>query len=154
MFYKLGILILFITNIKMKNIYYRYYGGDTLIFDQVLDDTNTINIDEKDDNDITPLHLATLAGRLDNVNNLLQRGAFVNAGDIKGCTPLHLATKFGYPKVIEAIVNHVLQNKQDSISEFVNIQDNEGRTSLHYAIWKGNLKIMRDTQSLIVIDLE
>ena len=51
---------------------------------------NVINVDTVDDNSNTPLHLASLDGQSEIVQELLMRGADVTARDRSHRTPLHL----------------------------------------------------------------
>jgi ankyrin repeat protein len=48
-----------------------------------------VDINAGDNNNVTPLHLVCCKGWLDCANLLVKKGAFVNAQDSKGNTPLH-----------------------------------------------------------------
>ena len=78
---------------------------------------------------VTPLHLAALNGHKDVAELLLANKAEVNAKDNHGETPLHLAAVNGHKDVAELL----LANKAD-----VNAKVNDGSTPLHYAVTKGH----------------
>lgn len=65
-----------------------------------------INLDARDENRETPLHLAAKNGSLDTAELLLEFGAFVNAADKKGLTPLHIAAaRRESAALVEALIN-------------------------------------------------
>ncbi|MFT4328082.1 MAG: ankyrin repeat domain-containing protein [Wolbachia pipientis] len=105
------------------------------------------------------LHLAARLGDLKAVEDLLKKEANVNAKNDKGQTPLHLTVevcyvdipnpdevddywnqsfaaekKCGYVKIVEAL----LRNEEIN----VNAQDNNKKTSLHYAAKNNNKEIV------------
>ena len=51
-----------------------------------------LNINDKDYDKRTPMHLAAQAGHIEIVQYLIEKGANVNAKDRWGCTPLNDAT--------------------------------------------------------------
>jgi len=53
----------------------------------------------------TPLHLAAMHGKLDDVNLLLEKKADVNVKDNAGWTPLHEACQQGYLKIAETLLD-------------------------------------------------
>ena len=71
----------------------------------------------------TPLHLAATGGHIEIVRLLLEKGADINARDIKG-TPLHWAASRGHLEVVRWLV----ENGAD-----INARDEDGRTALHWA---------------------
>lgn len=66
---------------------------------------------------------------------LAEMGAAVNARDIKGQQPLHLAIK----QQQETSVNFLL-----SLGGDVNALDDNGDTPLHYAVQVSNLRLCKD----------
>jgi ankyrin repeat protein len=80
------------------------------------------NVHEKDDNEMTPLHWAALAHRVDAVKTLLAAGADVNAVDKFGYTPLQYAATLDFGDA--AIVTELLKAGANP-----NIKDKEGKTA-------------------------
>ena len=79
------------------------------------------------DNDMTPLHLATMDNSDSGVvDALLSSGADVEAKDARGRTPLHLAAKAASDS---GVVDALLSSGVD-----VEAKDSWGRTPLHYAL--------------------
>jgi ankyrin repeat protein len=97
-------------------------------------------VDAKDDDGMTPLHMAAWKGEKAVVALLLSHGAEVNAGNKHGTTPLHYAADFdGYKDladrkgVVELLVSHGAE---------VNAKDNIGLTPLHEAAFEGNKAVV------------
>ncbi|MFW5856726.1 MAG: ankyrin repeat domain-containing protein [Planctomycetota bacterium] len=86
-----------------------------------------------DDNGLTPLHIAALAGFGDIVFQLLRYKADVNAENRAGMTPLHAAAMGGHSDVAEILVVHGAE---------VNRRDRLGNTPLYFAAWDGNLDVV------------
>jgi ankyrin repeat protein len=63
-------------------------------------------VNAKDGNHYTPLHLAAEEGHKDEVELLLASKAEVNAKDSKGETPLHLAAYIGRKDVADLLRQH------------------------------------------------
>lgn len=63
-----------------------------------------MNINEKDINQMTPLHLSAKAGNEHVVSSLIAWSSEVNALDIDNNTPLHLAAINGNYRVVRALV--------------------------------------------------
>jgi hypothetical protein len=64
------------------------------------------DVNAKDDNGWTPLHLAAENGRKQVAELLIAKGADVNAKDDNGWTPLHLAVDGGHPEVADLLRKH------------------------------------------------
>lgn len=77
----------------------------------------------------TPLIIAALNGRAEQVSELLSLGADVNASNSWGLTALMAAASEGSPEALSAVL---------SASPDLNAQDQAGRVALHYAVAKGN----------------
>ncbi|RSL82168.1 hypothetical protein CEP51_005353 [Fusarium floridanum] len=88
---------------------------------------------EKYDDETTPLHLATENGHFDTIKLLVAKGVSVNPLDNYDQTPLDLAIKWRYEKIV-----HFLLNQPD-----VRLEDKLGNTLLHFAARDGRLKISR-----------
>ena len=62
-------------------------------------------MDNKNEDEQTPLHLASRHGRLRLVREILERDQFsVNDEDYESQTPLHLACVHGHIKVVAALI--------------------------------------------------
>ena len=75
------------------------------------------------DSEPSPYWAAHL-GRLNVVTELLNRGAYINAQNNGGGTPLHWPSQNGHIDFVKFLVN----NKAD-----VNAKDHYGKRTLHYA---------------------
>ncbi|XP_067634516.1 uncharacterized protein [Eurosta solidaginis] len=64
---------------------------------------------------MTPLHVAAIFGRVNIVNLLLEHGARHDLMDNEGKTPMHYAIEECYFEVLETIRNHIFQHKYDRI---------------------------------------
>jgi ankyrin repeat protein len=87
------------------------------------------DVNAKNNDGTTPLHMAAQDGHRDAAELLLANGAEVNAKDNKGLTPLHWAAQNGHRDVAEFL----LANGTD-----VNAKDSNGDTALHYAAVNGH----------------
>lgn len=81
-----------------------------------------------DEDGNTPLHFAVIDGGL--LNPFIGNGADVNATNVHGCSPLHLAA---YRRFTEHVIKLPLK-----AGASVHCQDNQGNTPLHVAIARGN----------------
>ncbi|MDG7052918.1 MAG: ankyrin repeat domain-containing protein, partial [Wolbachia endosymbiont of Alcedoecus sp.] len=116
------------------------------------------NVNVKDNNDDTPLHLAT--GYLDVVKYLISKGANINAKCKAGKTPLDIAAYQKLSDVVEYLKQTQLDldkklliaaeggdlNKAiDLISKGANVNDTDtqGHTPLHWASWSGHLDVVK-----------
>ena len=64
---------------------------------------NWCDIDVKNANLETPLHLAAWNGMLDNVRLLIKLGADINAQDQIGQTPVEMAAHLGHVEVVKEL---------------------------------------------------
>lgn len=79
-----------------------------------------------------------VAGQEESVEALLQRGAAVCVKDIRGRSPLHLASACGRVGVLGAL----LQATPNNSLTLTHLTDNQGYTPLHWACYNGT---QRDT---------
>ena len=86
---------------------------------------NGADINQRDNNDNTALHVAAEYGQEATVLRLIQTGARVNKRNYCDKTALHLAVEKGY----EAIIGMLIE-----AGACVNQQDAYGRTALHLAV--------------------
>ena len=126
-----------------------------------------IKVNQKDENLVTPLHVAARKGRVNVTELLIQAGADVNAQDDQGSTPLHIATSQGDLEIIEKLIRegHAELNRQDNVGatplyiatagkniQLVetllsagadpNTQNKDGQTPLHAAAQNGSKEIV------------
>ena len=91
-----------------------------------------VNPDCKDENGLTPLHIAAKLGRVEVIKVLFVRGADPNSRDRNSATPLHLAAESGQEEAVRLLVE---------LGADVNARDESGRTPLHYAAMAGHFKV-------------
>ena len=85
----------------------------------------------------TPLHIASMLGHLDFVQEILNRKPEM-AGelDARKSSPLHLATAKGYLEIVKKLV---------SVNpEMCFARDRDGRNPLHIATIKGHISVLRE----------
>ena len=92
------------------------------------------SVDVTDYNDQTLLQVASVDGRGDVVQWLLERGADPNSQRNDHVSPIHLATANGHPEVIQTLLEHGVD---------IHSTDNDGRTPLHLASSSGKVEIVR-----------
>lgn len=99
------------------------------------------DINAKDTEGNTPLHLSILYGYFTLINLLLDKGADINIKDSKGNTPLHVLTQIACrPEESEATkALTLLIKKVDNID----CRDKCNSTLLHYAAKLGNLEVVK-----------
>jgi ankyrin repeat protein len=96
--------------------------------------SNIVNV--RDQDNCTPLHNASMLGKLNVVKYLFEvASADIGAVDVDGYTPLHHACKYGQLEIVRYLVD-----KRDAD---IYAQDNNGRTPLHHACMKGYLDIIK-----------
>lgn len=89
------------------------------------------DVNIKDENDYTPLHVAAQKGKLEIAKELLSHKANANARDIENLTPLHIAVGNRNVEVAKVLI---------SARSDVNAQDKNGMTPLHWAAHEGELE--------------
>ncbi|GMY38890.1 probable protein S-acyltransferase 23 isoform X2 [Fagus crenata] len=77
----------------------------------------------------TALHWAAVRGAVAVADVLLQNGARVEAADFNGYRAVHVAAQYGQT----AFLNHIVAKYQADFD----VPDNEGRSPLHWAAYKG-----------------
>lgn len=117
-----------------------------------------IDVNVKNNNGETPLHVATASGQIEKCALLLERGADVNAKSNSGNTPLFKITGERANDIASLLVDHgadinarnnngrtpllevAFETRNDNLCSFliglgvdVNAKDNDGRTALHWA---------------------
>lgn len=100
------------------------------------------DVNAKNRNGRTPLHVSAFLERLETCEYLLKKGANINAIDDKGMTPLHLAASTENKQLCEFFIT----NYKDVID--LNAKDNSGQTAAHVAAKKGYKKLYEYLESV------
>ncbi|XP_041015612.1 probable protein S-acyltransferase 23 isoform X1 [Juglans microcarpa x Juglans regia] len=87
------------------------------------------DVNETDNMQQTALHWAAVRGAIGVADVLLQNGARVEAVDVNGYRAVHVAAQYGQT----AFLNHIVAKYQADFDA----PDNEGRSPLHWAAYKG-----------------
>jgi ankyrin repeat protein len=82
-------------------------------------------VDERDENNWTPLHFASQKGTVEVAKLLIEYGADANSLDRTGWRPLHLASYSGHACVVRLLLDHGAD---------VNAENQDHLTALHYTI--------------------
>ncbi|KDO16475.1 hypothetical protein SPRG_18001, partial [Saprolegnia parasitica CBS 223.65] len=104
------------------------YDGDLVTLQSLL--VHGASPDPRNDDDQTPLHVASAYGRLECVSLLCEYMADMEARDAHGHTPLFLASRRGHL----SIVKFLLESAAD-----VRTANDDGRTLVHAAALSGSL---------------
>jgi ankyrin repeat protein len=83
----------------------------------------------------TLLHRAAAAGKVDEVRDLIERGALINVQCNAGWTPLHKASLKGYVEIVQLLSKHGAKTDIQSTDEH--------DTPLHDACSNGHLKVVQ-----------
>ena len=124
--------------------------GNLLYLEHLLGQSG--KIDERDDEDNTPLHIAVAARDLNSVNLLINAGADIHAREnqISGMTPLHLAAGNGFTEVGLALLAagadpmRRIDNGADP-SEF----NQDGATCIDYAEAASDDKLVQEMHLVV-----
>ncbi|CAJ2678262.1 probable protein S-acyltransferase 23 [Trifolium pratense] len=87
------------------------------------------NVNAKDNMQQTALHWAAVRGSIAAADVLLENGARVEASDINGYRAVHVAAQYGQT----AFLNHIVVKYHADFD----VPDNDGRSPLHWAAYKG-----------------
>ncbi|KAI4995700.1 probable protein S-acyltransferase 23 isoform X1 [Hordeum vulgare subsp. vulgare] len=93
------------------------------------------DVNAEDHSQQTALHWAAVRGATATADVLLENGARLEAGDVNGYRALHVAAQYGQTTFLHHIVS-----KYGADFEAL---DNDGRSSLHWAAYKGNADTIR-----------
>jgi len=93
-----------------------------------------LNINVKDNDNLTPLYYACYNGNLEICKLLIIHGADLNIADKIGMTLLLIAVKFRYFEIVKLLIKHNID---------LNITDNNGWTALHHASINGDLEMIK-----------
>jgi len=129
----LGILFLGVMPVWGAEIHDAAKKGDIERVEALLAETPE-QVNAKDENDETPLHLAVRRGYNEVIGLLLAQGADVNAKNEAGVTPLHTAVQEGYKEVVRLLV---------AKGADVNAKTNKGDTPLYEAVRQGDKEVVQ-----------
>ena len=93
------------------------------------------NPNEPDIFGFTPLHYAAAKGDSMILDQLLGRGAQVDAHSRDGTTALHIAAKYGHLVAVKMLLDHKAQ---------VNVKDSTKRTPLHWATYRRKYRVVEN----------
>lgn len=110
-------------------------------FDYILG-TYAGDVDPRDANGITPLHLACTFSEYQ-TRRLLESHASLLLKTNEGLTSLHLAARSRQGNIIGIILEHLSIQTEEVIQEYVNAIDTMGRTALYYACASGRIETVR-----------
>lgn len=82
----------------------------------------------------TPLHMAAMGGKLNNVKRLIKLGAKLDSEDAKKFTPLHYAANIGYPDTVKFLI------ESGADTSLVN---NGNRTALQMAVQRNKPEVLK-----------
>jgi ankyrin repeat protein len=108
------------------------------------------DVNAKDRDNVTPLHVASSKGHVQVVQALRENGAVIESETSLGTRPLHCACRNGHPAVVIELLSPSDSNGATSIlgkrkSRGANIDSkcNRGHTPLHYASSRGHLPVVK-----------
>ena len=114
--------------IQKYPLHYAVSQGDLEKVEEFLQD-QVVEVDARDHNTFTPLHIAVGQNHWAIVIKLLQNGADPNAKDDEGSTPMHLAAQGNNLKILKCLV----KNKYGSKKGDLNTVNDYERSILHSA---------------------
>jgi ankyrin repeat protein len=120
-------------DVSASTIHQASAKGDLLLVKTLIKNTPSL-VSERDERDVTPLHLACFYGQRLVVRFLLSAGAPIDAVTKSGYTPLLWAAWRKHTPVVKILL---------SKGANVNAQSNAGMTPLHFAIQNGD-KVMAE----------
>lgn len=94
---------------------------------------NGIDVDVKDEDGFTPLHIAALRNNFGFVNILLDNGANIDAEANDGSTALHCSTENNSPETLKVLLDRKAK---------IDAKNKLGHTPLHVAALRGKLEIV------------
>jgi|GEM_PF-1950305 len=98
-------------------------SGNTTLVQELLD--SNVDVNQKDDNNNSPLHLAAIKGYVKIASLLIDKGADINATNDHGSTPLHFATQYNHTSVASLLIANGAE---------VDIKNRYDDTALHFSI--------------------
>jgi hypothetical protein len=142
-----------------------YYGNLAEIKSMLSENKNLLN--EKNQTEFLPLHIAVVEGHSEIVQYLILSGADINCKGMYGWSPLHFAIKFNQADIVKLLLNNKadpnfkmdwgntplhtaayidqveLANWIIAAGANINEIDNEGNTPLHAAASRGHVEMLK-----------
>ncbi len=119
-------------DIEISSLLIALYRNDIAIAKNLINQGADVNV--RDKNGFTPLHITTSRGQIDMTILLLKKGADVNASDNNGLTPLYISASLGQIDMALLLINK---------GALLNPKDRNGYTPLHIASSLGHLDIVQ-----------
>ena len=93
-------------------------------------------VDKQSSNELgpRPIHWACVNGHILTIDLLLQHGVSINTTDLRGCTPLIIATQYGQTMLVGYLIG------KGARKDFTDI---DGDTALHWASFKGDHLVIK-----------
>ena len=91
-----------------------------------------VEIDILNDENLTPLHMASSIGKIDTIRMLIQNNADISAKDQRDQNVLHKAAN--HPEALKELIKIMKEKGKDLINE----QDTQEETALHASVLAGN----------------
>ncbi|CAK0847845.1 unnamed protein product, partial [Prorocentrum cordatum] len=110
-----------------------------------------VDVDEPDEDGLTPLMAAARAGHLKAIHRLMRRSPRVDAADGLGRTALDHAVENGHADVVAfmtadtgdaAVVEELLTAADERLRADVNVRDPRGAPALHVAVRAGHAGVL------------
>uniref|UniRef100_A0ABD2XR05 PRANC domain-containing protein n=1 Tax=Trichogramma kaykai TaxID=54128 RepID=A0ABD2XR05_9HYME len=112
------------------------------LFFKLIDEIEkTVQIDVRDNEGNTPLHLAISGGNAKMVQWLLIRGADPSLANAEGLTPLHIICQRFENRDLLKLFFKLIDEIEKTVQ--IDVRDNEGNTPLHLAIFSGNALMVK-----------
>ncbi|WP_264723490.1 ankyrin repeat domain-containing protein [Wolbachia endosymbiont (group A) of Cheilosia soror] len=104
------------------------------------------NIDAKDNNNQTPLHIAVQVGNFDTISLIVDKiesiKFLINEKDEFGYTPLQYAAKNGKWDIVNLFLDKTAERGPDDVTN--KDQLSKSWTTVHYAVYNGDLHLIKD----------
>ncbi|GBN10343.1 Ankyrin-2 [Araneus ventricosus] len=126
------------TGIESETLHVAVQEGDLNKVVELIE--NNADVNEKDFEGRRPLHYATFNGHIDIVKYLLKKGAMHDAKNLRGETPLALASGSRMKNLLISVGNLFKAVKEGNLTnivkqaELINVKDKNGFSLLHWVV--------------------
>ncbi|XP_060076580.1 protein phosphatase 1 regulatory subunit 12A-like [Ylistrum balloti] len=124
------------------------YDKDIRIIGVLLQTLTNQEVNQPDNEKMTPLHWAAFHDRPEHVQMLIMHGSDMTCQDVDNKTALHWAAQKGSIGSCRVLIQCAKNQR------FVNIPDSSGKTAVHYAAAAGNVNILQELAKLMGCELE